>query len=614
MGGLVNLSAALHIRSEGQGWSAGTGPGKRLARISSRDRRSLHAPRRAGGQRPRSKPRWADRPVFLGRLARFVPATTPEHLDVVAQNVNTFGTATQALSQQSLSIRCIRQNRCFAYARHFVLWVIERPVRALADKCNEFEDTTGNLEINVLRTVNGVRRSHGDDGAFGRFALTLRTIARERTSQTPVGNDQEDRRMSESRTKGRRSPARAFRPTIDGELEARLLLASPRGRSLSSYLLSHTTPKAALNLRQPPFTADDAPPFHKAFHRITTVGTQTAHGGQAVEVTALDGSHYLIKLDYSSNTLATATGEGANGQLGNASTVAAADLVSQQNANYPQPIGTVRAYAMSGGRVGIIVNGSTPNTELTINPLGLPQAKGYAHSFAYGESTRNHVLNIGQISVDSGEIGAILGFQDAVLSGPLVVSGAASIDRIAFDELLPGATISTGGDLQTLDISNSATLSGPGTGVFVGRDLNLLNVGSNLALSDGANFIVGRNLGLVPQPPKGTGTGSNILALNFTIASGTTITTTIPSVGGFIQGNITIAPGSTFGIGSLIRNTLYVSGSVTLSNMFIFYGSASQTNPPFEPSLPFPPDFSPPATAAGGAPNGYVTALGGSNG
>jgi hypothetical protein len=393
-----------------------------------------------------------------------------------------------------------------------------------------------------------------------------------------------------------------------------MLLASPRGRSLSGYLLSHPSAKAAMNLRQPPFTAVDAPPFRKTFHVKSAVGTQTARGGQAVQATALDGSHYLIKLDYSSNTLATDTGEGANGQLGNASAAGAVQLVSQQNANYPQPIGTVRAYAMSGGRVGIIVDGSTPNTELTINPLGLPQKKGYAHSFAYGESTRNHVLNIGQITVTSGQIGAILGFQDAVLSGPLVVSSSASIDRIAFNELLPGATISTGGDVQTLDISNSATLSGPGTGVFIGRDLNLLNVGGNLELSNGANFIVGRNLGLTPQPPKGTGTGSNILALNFTIASGSTITTVIPSVGSFIQGNLAIQPGSVFGIGSQIHNTMFVSGSATLSRTFIFFGTASQSNPPFEPTLPFPPYFTPPPSLIGPAPNGYLTAIGGSNG
>jgi hypothetical protein len=416
--------------------------------------------------------------------------------------------------------------------------------------------------------------------------------------------------MSESRTKGRRSPGRAFRPTVDGQLESRLLQTVYKGHTVSRYLLSHPSAKAAYNLRQPPFTAADAPPFHKDFRRISAVGTQTARGGQAVQVTALDGSHYLIKLDYSSNTLGTNTAEGSNGQLGNSSTTAADDLVSQQNANYPQPIGTVRAYAMPGGKVGIIVDGSTPNTELTINPLGLPQLKGYAHSFAYGESTRIHVLNIGQITVTSGEIGAILGFQDADLSGPLVVSGSSSIDRIAFDDLLPGATISTGGDVQTLDILNNATLSGPGTGVFVGRDLNLLNIGGNLEISDGANFIVGRNVGLIPQPPKGTGTGSNVLALNFTNVTNSLITVSIPSVGSFIQGNIAIEPGSVFGIGSLIHNTMYVGGSVTLSRMFIFNGSASQANPPMEPSLA----ASAPPTIAGPFPDGYVVALGGSNG
>ena len=86
--------------------------------------------------------------------------------------------------------------------------------------------------------------------------------------------------------------------------------------------------------------------------------------------------------------------------------------------------------------------------------------------------------------------------------------------------------------MQTLDIANSATLSGAGTGVFVGRDLNLLNVGGNLEITNGANFIVGRNLGFIPQPPKGTGTGSNVLALNFTFVAGSTIVQAIPSVGG----------------------------------------------------------------------------------
>src|SRR5262249_37304038 len=162
---------------------------------------------------------------------------------------------------------------------------------------------------------------------------------------------------------------------------------------------------------------------------------------------------------------------------------------------------------MSGGRVGIIVDGSTPNVELTINPLGQPQKKGYAHSYAYGQSLRTHVLNIGQLTVNTGEIGAILGFQTADLSGTLVAKGPTPIDRIAFDALLPGASITVGGDLNTLDVLNQINLSGFGTGISVGRDLNLLNAGSTITLSNGASINVGRDLGLINQAPKGTGTG-----------------------------------------------------------------------------------------------------------
>ena len=226
----------------------------------------------------------------------------------------------------------------------------------------------------------------------------------------------------------------------------------------------------------------------RGFKKIAAVGIQTARGGQNVEVTATDGSHYMITLSYSSNTLATNVAEGQNGQNGVATSTDAASQVVQQNARYPQPIGTVRAYPMSGGRVGIIVDGSTQNTELAINPLGEPQKTGFAHSFAYGESNRSHVLNVGQITINSGEIGAVLGFQDTELSGPLVSNGTGAIDRIAFESLLPGASITTGGDVNTLDILNGADLSGAGTGVFIGRDLNLLNVGGTLDLSDGAVF------------------------------------------------------------------------------------------------------------------------------
>ncbi|MHB1558538.1 MAG: hypothetical protein ACYC61_13860 [Isosphaeraceae bacterium] len=421
----------------------------------------------------------------------------------------------------------------------------------------------------------------------------------------------------------RRARSRGFTPGLEGGLEGRVLLSywhSPQKvLAIGEYHLRHPSARAAFLHNFPP-QVQHAPlqwPVSGITRRRVAIATQTARGGQAVEVTALDGSHYMIKLSYTSNTLATNTAEGTNGQGGNTSSTTAASLVSQQNANYPQPIGTVRAYAMPGGRVGIIVDGSTSNTDLTINPLGQPQIPGFAKSFAYGESARNHMLNIGQITVTSGQIGAIEGFQDAVLSGPLTVNGTSAIDRIAFDAIVPGASINVGGDLQTLDVLNSIDLSGPGTGITVGRDLNLLNVGGPITLSNGAYFFIGRNIGLISQPPKGTGTGSNVLSLNYTAVANSTTTVVIPSVGAFIQGNISIDPGSYFGIGGLIYNTMYVEGSVNgFSRLYVEYGSPTQTQPQVLTSLPTfsffqttTPTPTPPPTQAGPAPNGYLTAL-----
>jgi hypothetical protein len=405
---------------------------------------------------------------------------------------------------------------------------------------------------------------------------------------------------------------------VDGRLEGRMLLTKwhvvPKVLENANFLLKHPSPRAAFLKNFPP-QVQNQPLTHQVgqiTRRKLVIATQTARGGQVVEVTALDGSHYKITLSYTSDTIATANAEGANGQTGNSAPTAVASQVATQNATYPQPIGTVRAYAMPGGRVGIIVDGSTQNTELTINPLGQRQYKGYAHSFAYGEATRYHLLNIGQLTVTSGQIGAIEGFQTAMLSGPLTVPGTVSVNRIAFEAILPGASITTGGDLQTLDVLTNMDLSGPGTGVNIGRDLNLLNVGTGITVSNDANFLIGRNLGLVPQPPKGTGTGTNILSLNFTNVSNSIITVSIPPVGSFIQGNVAVAPGSVFAMGGVIYNTMYVEGSVTgYSRIFVQYGTPAQSNPPFLTSLAIPTTNPPPNTHAGAPPAGYLVALGG---
>ena len=112
------------------------------------------------------------------------------------------------------------------------------------------------------------------------------------------------------------------------------------------------------------------------------------------------------------------------------------------------------------------------------------------------------------------------------------------MDRISFDALLPGASINIGGDLNTLDVLNGITLV-KGNTIDIGRDLNLLNVGQNLDLSGGGSIIVHRFMGTTPQPPKGTATGSNILALNQALV-GTGTSTIVPSLTAYIQGNMNL--------------------------------------------------------------------------
>ena len=104
--------------------------------------------------------------------------------------------------------------------------------------------------------------------------------------------------------------------------------------------------------------------------------------------------------------------------------------------------------------------GRRPSPSWTSARFPFPQRKGYAHSFAYGSTKQSHILNIGQITVNSGVISAINGYHTADLSGPLtIVGGTQPVDRIAFDALLPGRLDPTGGDLNTLDVLNGVNLN-----------------------------------------------------------------------------------------------------------------------------------------------------------
>ncbi len=120
------------------------------------------------------------------------------------------------------------------------------------------------------------------------------------------------------------------------------------------------------------------------------------------------------------------------------------------------------------------------------------------------------------------------------------------------------------------------------------------------------------------QPPKGTGTGTNVLTLNYTSVANSIITVTIPAVGSYIQGNVDVAPGSVFNIGGNIYNTLYVAGTV---NAGFTPGFCNRLNgwlvisPHGQQGTPAPLTQTTISQFAGlpatGPNTGYVTALGG---
>ncbi len=392
--------------------------------------------------------------------------------------------------------------------------------------------------------------------------------------------------MSDSRTKRRRPASRAYRPALDGKLEDRVLLSQTLHQYLEKNLVLLNVKKAkfAFHANEPPF-ALNAPRWNRHFRVIHAAAVQSIRGGQAANVVSVDGSHFRIQLGYESNTVATSAGDGAGGTYTQSTPTPALGII-QPSSSPVQPIGTVRVYAMPNGEVGIIVDGSNDNTELTINPLPTPIRKGYAHSYAYGQSGVTHTLNIGQITVNSGSIGAIEGFHTANLVGPLVVGGTTTVDRIAFNSIGPGASITTGGSLNTLDVLQGITLNtGTNSNITIGRDLNLLNVGGDITLENGSFIKIDRHLGAVLQPPKGTGTGSNVLSLNQPIVGTLTVAPTETSVSGYIQGSVNIVSPSSFVVGGEIFFPLYIIGNVTGTNLITF-GSAKGTA-----FAPFPLDI-----------------------
>ncbi len=234
----------------------------------------------------------------------------------------------------------------------------------------------------------------------------------------------------------------------------------------------------------------------------SAIHSQTAAGGQAVVITGTDGAKFFVSV--------------ING-------------------------GTVRATPASNGRANIIVDGSTSSTLLEINRVVPKTLTGKSHTFmANGGS--NSRLNLASVTISSGMIGAVEGYQTANLSGPLNITGSTRVDRIALGSILPGGSITTSGDVNTLDIYNNVTLNN--TNISIGRDLNWFQVFGNLSLTNNSSFTVGRDLGGVFQPAKGSGNAGEgaYVGGNLSIdqTSNLVVTRNIPyNAGVLINGNFT---------------------------------------------------------------------------
>ena len=101
----------------------------------------------------------------------------------------------------------------------------------------------------------------------------------------------------------------------------------------------HPGARKAYNLKTPPFLVYHAPHFNNVHtYRVkTAIATQTARGGQNVEVNAPAASLHDQAVVHFQHARDEHRGRGERPERRSSATPTA--LVSQQNGNYPQPIG-----------------------------------------------------------------------------------------------------------------------------------------------------------------------------------------------------------------------------------------------------------------------------------
>lgn len=313
--------------------------------------------------------------------------------------------------------------------------------------------------------------------------------------------------MSGDRVKGRRRSRPEFRPTLDGRLEPRFLLTN---------VGSHNQRAAQ----------------HSGGRLLGGFYLQTGFGGQLVEITTPDGGIFNV------STL------NVNGISAGAGSVRARPVPRD-----PQH------------RVDLFVYNSTDSTVLTIDPQRQIFNLHDAHQFNSLTANSSPFLNIRNINLinrhGQTQIGQVLGYHSATFSGTLNVTSPAPVDRIAFEAIGPGARITTGGDVNTLDVAQNVSL-GPGDYLHVGRDLNATQINGNINIGAGAQFVIGRDFAATVQPAKGS---EPAFPISQATNSGGLVTSTTLFTSGVIGGNISIDPAGLFEIGRRPDNVLQIHGA-----------------------------------------------------
>ena len=261
---------------------------------------------------------------------------------------------------------------------------------------------------------------------------------------------------------------------------------------------------------------------------------------------------------------------GIPGQVRTAAGGSAVEVATPQGQTFYVAVSTgkIAAHPLRGGKYAFDLYATNIDTVMTISPIVDYLGYHSAHGVYRRAAQYTNILNVGRITVHDGPIGQIDGYRDAVLSGPVISPSTSRIDRIAFEQILPGASIITGGDVNTLDVLNGISLSGPGTGIVIGRDLNDFTVGGNLTVANGSVFAIGRDAGLTTQLNHGTG------PLLFGQSA-------------IVTGNLNINSGGKFIIGQSIVQPFVIDGSIIGASNIIIGRGAIPTPLATQPNLVF---------------------------